>query len=172
MNVSLKTFIPITLASALTLTACDSDVKSLAHQYCVENNKTAKEYRDIATTMGSDKQISKLDSMAYLDIFKGTKLAKDSAKVAEFNQIASSYRNQIVDRKATLAFQEKKAISSSMSLKDYNEMCKSHNHAWRQHNLDNFAYQKFFQENGILDKNIKKRCDEYSNIVSSTLKNI
>ena len=172
MNVSLKTFIPITLASALTLTACDSDVKSLAHQYCVENNKTAKEYRDIATTMGSDKQISKLDSMAYLDIFKGTKLAKDSAKVAEFNQIASSYRNQIVDRKATLAFQEKKAISSSMSLKDYNEMCKSNNHAWRQHNLDNFAYQKFFQENGILDKNIKKRCDEYSKIVSSTLKNI
>ena len=169
MNVSLKTFIPITLASALTLIACDSDVKSLAHQYCVENNKTAKEYRDIATTMGSDKQISKLDSMAYLDIFKGTRLAKDSAKVAEFNQIASSYRNQIVDRKATLAFQEKKAISSGMSLRDYNEMCKSNNHAWRQHNLDNFAYQKFFQENGVLDKNVEQKCDEYSKNIISTL---
>ena len=42
MNVSLKAFLPITLASAITLTACGSKVNYLAHQYCVENNKTVK----------------------------------------------------------------------------------------------------------------------------------
>lgn len=170
MNVSLKTFLPITLASAITLTACDSKVNYLAHQYCVENNKTVTDYDNIENTMGADKQISKLDSIAYSDIFNATKLIKDSAKVAEFNKIASQHRSSSYDQQNVESFLKTKAKNSGMSLKDYDEMCKCDNNAHYQHFLDNFVYQKFFNDNGVLDKNIKNKCDKYSQYAISVLK--
>ena len=170
MNVSLKTFLPITLAGAITLTACDSEIKSLAHQYCVENNKTVKDYDNIENTIGADKKISKLDSIAYSDIFNATKLIKDSAKVAEFNKIASQLRSSSYDQQNVESFLKTKAKNSGMLLKDYDEMCKYDNNAYYQHFLDNFVYQKFFNDNGVLDKNIKNKCDKYSQKAISVLK--
>ena len=170
MNVSLKTFLPITLASAITLTACDSKVNYLAHQYCVENNKTVKDYDNIENTIGADKKISKLDSIAYSDIFNATKLIKDSAKVAEFNKIASQHRSSSYNLQNVESFLKTKAKNSGMSLKHYHEKCRCDNNAHYQHFLDNFVYQKFFNDNGVLDKNIKNKCDKYSQKAISVLK--
>ena len=169
MNVSLKTFLPITLAGAITLTACDSEIKSLAHQYCVENNKTVKDYDNIENTIGADKKISKLDSIAYSDIFRGTKLAKDSAKVAEFNKFASDNRCKSALREEVNEYQNSKARNNGMLLTEFDEM-KSYLHlAHRQNFLDNYMYKKFFKDNGVLDKNVEKQCDEYSNLILSNL---
>ena len=42
MNVSLKTFLPITLVGAMTLTSCDDGyaVDKIASKSCLDDNKT------------------------------------------------------------------------------------------------------------------------------------
>ena len=169
MNVSLKTFLPITLVGAMTLTSCESQIPKVAHQYCIEHGKTAKDFHSIMELEGDAEKVSKLDSVAYSDIFRGTKLAKDSAKVAEFNKFASenscksAWANEVKDA------QKNKARNNGMSLKEFDKMCSYEHLAHRQNFLDNYMYKKFFKENGILDKNVEKQCDEYSNHVLSNI---
>ena len=169
MNVSLKTFLPITLAGAMTLASCESQLPKLVHQYCIEHGKSAKDFNSIDETYGASEKMSKLDSMAYSDIFRGTKLAKDSAKVAEFNKFASDNRCKTALHDEVNDYQNNKARNNGMSLKEFDEM-KSYQHLeHRQNYLDNYMYKKFFKENGVLDKNVEKQCDEYSNHILSNL---
>ena len=89
MNVSLKTFMPVAAAGLLGLSAC-SDVKERAKDYM--QDRPYSEYAELTNTKNHAFVQSRLDSMAYRDIFNGTKLAEDSASVAEFNKIAASLR--------------------------------------------------------------------------------
>ncbi len=169
MNVSLKTFLPITLAGAMTLASCESQIPKVAHQYCIEHGKSAKDYHNIMEVQGDAEKVSKLDSIAYSDIFRGTKLAKDSVKVAEFNKYASDNRCKTALREEVNEYQNSKARNNGMSLSEFDEM-KSYLHlAHRQNFLDNYMYKKFFKENGVLDKNVEKQCDEYSNHILSNI---
>ena len=169
MNVSLKTFLPITLAGAMTLASCESQLPKLVHQYCIEHGKSAKDYHNIMEVQGDAEKVSKLDSIAYSDIFRGTKLAKDSVKVAEFNKYASDNRCKTALREEFNEYQNSKSRNNGMSLSEFDEM-KSYLHlAHRQNFLDNYMYKKFFKENGVLDKNVEKQCDEYSNHILSNI---
>lgn len=171
MNVSLKTFLPITLVGAMTLTSCDDGyaVDKIASKYCLDNNKTEKDYRNIVLTKSPSDKVSKLDSIVYRDIFETTKLAKDSAKIAEFNKIASSYRAPADYSVDAPTSQKNKATEAGMLHKDFQTMTSYGKISIRQNLLDNFVYKKFFQENGILDRNVEQKCDEYSRNVVSIL---
>lgn len=187
MKVSLRTLVPaitlgaVTLATCNTLLTCNrnsgSDVLSAAKQYCTENNKTVEEFDEIKHAGGRDKKMSKLDSIAYSDIFKTTKLAQDSTKVAEFNKIAAKNRSLTTYEDepffynfAIRSFLNDKATKYGMHFKDYEKMQEKDDVAYRQNYIDNFVYQKFFKDNNVLDKKVKALCDAYSKRISSNLK--
>lgn len=158
-----KNFFTNYIGCAITLASCESQIPKVAHEYCTEHGKTAKDYHSIMELRGEPAKVSKLDSIAYSDIFRGTKLAKDSAKVAEFNKFASENRCKSALREEVNEYQNSKARNNGMLLTEFDEM-KSYLHlAHRQNFLDNYMYKKFFKENGVLDKNVEKQCDEYSN---------
>ncbi len=171
MNVSLKTFLPITLVGAMTLTSCDDGyaVDKIASKYCLDNNKTEKDYRNIVLTKSPSDKVSKLDSIVYRDILETTKLAKDSAKIAGFNKIASSNRAPADYSVDTPTSQKNKAIEAGMLHKDFQIMTSYGKTSICQNLLDNFVYKKFFKENGVLDKNVEQKCDEYSKNIILTL---
>lgn len=169
MNVSLKTFLPITLVGTMTLASCESQLPKLVHEYCTEHDKSAKDYNSIDELYGEAEKVSKLDSMAYSDIFRGTKLANDSAKVAEFNKFASENRCKTALHDEVIDYQNNKARNIGMSLTEFDEMNSYQHLVHRQNYLDNYMYKKFFKENGVLDKNVEKQCDEYSNHILSNL---
>lgn len=170
MKISLKTFLPVSMIGALSLTSCYDPVNSLTHIYCSENNKTVKDYYNIVNEENLTTKMSKLDSMAYRDIFESTRLAKDSNAVAEFNSIADFYRSNKESEEDTKAFQEETAIEEGMLFKDYNEMIHSASAYLRQHIFDRFAYQKFFQTKGIYDDSVKTKFDKYSDDINRSLK--
>lgn len=170
MRVSLKTFIPVSMIGAMSLTSCYDPVNSLTHIYCSENNKTVKDYYNIVNEENLTTKMSKLDSMAYRDIFESTRLAKDSNAITEFNSIADFYRSNKESEEDTKAFQEETAIEDGMLFKDYNEMTHSASTYLRQHILDRFAYQKFFQTKGVYNDNVKAKCDKYSDDINRSLK--
>ena len=89
MNVSLKTFMPVVAAGLLGLNAC-SHVEERAKDYM--QDKAYSEFVELTNTSNTTLIQSRLDSLAYRDIFNGTKLANDSASVAEFNKIAACLR--------------------------------------------------------------------------------
>ena len=155
MKISLKTFFPVVARGSLMTASCASQIDKRNEIEIAEENCLKQ---------------AELDSIAYSDIFNATKLIKDSAKVAEFNKIASQHRSSSYDQQNVESFLKSKAKKSGMLLKDYDEMCKFDNNAYYQHFLDNFVYQKFFNDNGVLKKNIKKKCDKYSQYAISVLK--
>ena len=178
MNISLRTFFPAIALSAATLVSCsnDSDILSVARQYCVENNKTVEDYNNIENTEGRDKKMSKLDSIVYSDIFKTTKLVKDSSKVAEFNKIAAKNRSKFAYEVGYPFYDDvicsslnKIAANNGMLLKDYEKMQEINDIAYRQNYIDNSVYKKFFRDNDVLDKNIEAKCNAYSKKISKSL---
>lgn len=170
MKISLKTFLPASMIGAMSLTSCYDPVNSLTHFYCSENNKTTKDYFNIVNEENLTTKMSKLDSMAYRDIFESTRLAKDSNAVAEFTSIADFYRSNKESEEDTKAFQEETAIEDGMPFKDYNEMIHSASAYLRQHIFDRFAYQKFFQTKGVYNDSVKAKCDKYSDDINRNLK--
>lgn len=173
MNVSLKTFLPISMAvaGAVALTSCEynGNLNKFIHEYCVNNNKTENDYHNIVYARGLAEGVSKLDSMVYRDMFETTKLAKDSAKVAEFSKIAAAFRAPYDYSQDVQDFQKSSARKAGMLHKDYVEMTSYSTTSQRQNFLDNFAYKKFFKENGVLNRNLEKKCDEYSKKLIDTL---
>mgnify|MGYP004574507535 FL=1 len=173
MNVSLKSVLPVSMAvaGAVALTSCEHNMEfnKFTHDYCINNNKTENDYHDVVYAKGLAESVSKLDSMVYRDMFETTKLAKDSAKVAEFNEIAKAYRAPSNYSEDVLTSQINKARKAGMLHKDYVEMTSYTTTRQRQNFLDNFAYKKFFKENGVLNRNLEKKCDEYSKKLIDTI---
>lgn len=169
----------ITLSS---LTGCDSGItyNNRAEKYMAD--KPAKEYIQMEKGWRNDNMRyadmqSSLDSVAYKDIFNGTKAAKDSSKVAEFNKIAGQMKvdkniktyneafknldNKILDMGITTK-------EHKMNLKEYNNyQCTEHT-GWvrhreidnskvlqcRQFKTDSIAYNKFFKKHNLLNDSV------------------
>lgn len=162
MNIATKILLPLSIATICA--SCESVADKAAKEYCSINNKSIKEYCEIANEKNETIKMSKLDSMAYRDIFETTHLAKDSNAISEFNNIAAQYRNnQFITDEEIHNFQMKKAFNENMSYKDF-ESIKNYKVQWlRQSILDNFAYQKFFKEKGVLSEDVKNMCSKYQN---------
>lgn len=171
MKVALKTFAPITAAGLLTLSSCLSDDPAeRAKEYLADRPYT--EYEAITKDYGADYTQSKLDSIAYRDVFESTQAAKDSALVEEFNKIAGNMR----EYKPTESYWyipgkiRKSAIKQGIKTKELEEIdnklslldSQVRMSTKTQHYADDWAYRKFFSEAGIMNDTIAKKCDEVS----------
>lgn len=172
MKVSLKTFLPMSVAGAMSLTSCFT-VNDAIDKYCKDNNKSANEYYELYNLPNSVVKTSKLDSLAYRDIFNTTHLAKDSSAVADFNKIAAEYRapKKAVGSRPVKEFQRQKAIAVGMTLNEYKKIDACANPKVRQHLLDEYGYKKFFENNGVWNDNVKAMCDNYSKTLMHYLNN-
>lgn len=165
-----------------SLTGCDSGItyNNKAEEYMAD--KPAKEYLQMEKGWRNEKMRyadiqSSLDSVAYKDIFNGTKAAKDSSKVAEFNKIAAKMKVDKNIKTYEEAFKnlDNKTLNMGittkehkMNLKEYNnyEYKKSvgrfiYNHIdnskvlqCRQFKADSIAYNKFFKKHNLLNDSV------------------
>lgn len=169
MNVSLKTFMPVVAAGLLGLNAC-SHVEERAKDYM--QDKAYSEFVELTNTSNTTLIQSRLDSLAYRDIFNGTKLANDSASVAEFNKIAACLRgyNNEYDCSQRIVAIEKGLKDQGILTKDFSivkdlsatfaETLVQANKL--QHYADDWAYRKFFTQKRIMTDELSKQCDEVS----------
>ena len=172
MQLSLKTLLPIAAIGTMALMACDSP-SSKAESYMGERPR--KEYLELTKSKNELLIQSKLDSMAYRDIFNGTSAAKDSIKVAEFNKIAAKMRPYIKTNNAWDNYKEinKKLVHNGITNKEFKKIEKTwsnfstdtRNLLIRQHYADDWAYRKFFKKIGILDNKLIAKCDSISKII-------
>ncbi len=151
MQVSLKrAMMPITAATMLALAACSSPA-GRARDYM--QDKTYEEYKYIASN-GDCKTQSKLDSLAFRDVFNGTQAAQDSAMAAEFNKIASTYRRGVNGS----SFSNATPTVKNFPLKITSKINRADDWTWArgQYLADEYAYWKFFKDNGLFDEETKK----------------
>ena len=162
---NIKAIMPIFAAGLLTLTACSS-VKKRAKNYLSENNHTLRTYNEV---ISADNIQSKLDSVAYRDVFNSTKAAKDSTLNAEFNKIATKMRGTGIGWERFVDI-NKRLENEGIKIKDFdkinltdssidNDMVRINK---RQHYADDWAYRKFFTKIGIMNDSIAKICDKIS----------
>lgn len=172
MKLSMKAIAPLATAGMLTLSSCN-DVDNRANQYLSENNHSMNDYNNIKESNLCIERQSKLDSIAYRDIFNSTQASKDSANVAEFNKIASKMRgktDKINNSENMLNSIKKKMADANISVKEFNSIEES-SYKFRssatvinnlQHHADDWAYRKFFKKIGIMNDSIAKKCDKIS----------
>lgn len=163
MKVSLKTMLPIMTLGLATLTSCTScsDSYSRTKDYCYKHGKTQEEFEEIVNAGGdkwnSAKRQSKLDSMAYRDIFNTTSAVKDSATVAEFNKLAKKY---LTDGETSKKCKEN-LKAEKISAKEYGDIFyNSDTSPQMQHEADKWGYRNFFKKIGIMTPEFEKKCDE------------
>lgn len=164
---SIKTILPVAAAGLMALATSCSTATERAEKYMEETNRTQAELNAIK----SGNVQSKLDSIAYRDIFMGTEAAKDSANLAEFNKIAARLR--VPDDmyfSETSKYLDDKLAEEGISIKDMNGI-KSKETFWdwdlvkvnrKQHYADDWAYREFFEKIGIMDEDLAKKCDSIS----------
>ena len=165
----IKAFIPFAAAGLFTWASYDT-VQNRAKDYMVETNRTQAELEELTNTSKAITIQSRLDSLAYRDIFNSTQAVRDSVKVAEFNKIASRMRP---DTNGNMwdAFEaiDDRLISEGISIKELDNIKQTDTPLmWdhrrvnrRQHYADDWAYRKFFEKIGIMN-GIAKKCDEVS----------
>ena len=101
---------------------------------------------------------AELDSTVYRNIFNATVAAKDTDKVAQFNDVAA-------DMKYTFNEIDRMLTDEGISPKEYNmgkfklaeDVDTSRVY---QHFADSWMYKNFFKKIGILTPEIAKKCDE------------
>lgn len=143
MNVSLKTFLPIAVAGSLVMASCQT--------------KSAKQNEIEAAEENCLKQAD-LDSAAYRNIFNSTIAAKDSDKVAQFNEVAGNmkFRFNEIDRILTdEGISAKEYNMGNFKLADDVDTSKVY-----QHFADNWMYKNLFKKIGILTPEVAQKCDE------------
>ena len=177
MKVSLKSFMPVTAAGILTLASCNTvPLDYRVKNYLLETNRLQSELQEVMKDKNPGAAQSKLDSIAYRDIFNSTTASKDSANVAEFNKIAArmrpdSYLNSsIYSHAKAIRDIDQKLTDNGISIKELDDI-KAKNNNWlsdpvrtdiRQHYADDWAYRKFFNKIGIYNNEIAQKCDEIS----------
>lgn len=156
MRLSVKTVLPVTAASIMTLSSCSRSVRSRAFDYAVINRKSYTEVLNVIQAQSEGIQQAKLDSLAFRDIFNSTQVAKDSDKIVKFEAIAQDMQStpNEIDRILT-----DEGIKSSSQ--DAN-MQKEENF---QYFADNSMYRKFFNQIGIMNDSLKNICDIASLII-------
>ena len=143
MKISLKTFLPVVTVSSLVVASSASQANKkneieIAKEYCLKQ--------------------AELDSTVYRNIFNATATAKDTDKVAQFNDVAA-------DMKYTFNEIDRMLTDEGISPKEYNmgkfklaeDVDTSRVY---QHFADSWMYKNFFKKIGILTPEIAKKCDE------------
>ena len=143
MNVSLKTILPVAVASSLMMTSCQTKLAKQNEIEIAEENCLKQ---------------AELDSAVYRNIFNSTAAAKDSDKIAQFNDVAA-------DMKYTFNEIDRMLTDEGISPKEYNmgkfklaeDVDTSRVY---QHFADSWMYKNFFKKIGILTPEVAKKCDE------------
>ena len=143
MNVSLKTILPVAVASSLMMTSCQTKLAKQNEIEIAEENCLKQ---------------AELDSAVYRNIFNSTAAAKDSDKIAQFNDVAA-------DMKYTFNEIDRILTDEGISPKEYNmgkfklaeDVDTSRVY---QHFADSWMYKNFFKKIGILTPEVAKKCDE------------
>lgn len=143
MKISLKTFLPVVTVSSLVVASSASQA-----------NKT----NEIEIAKENCLKQAELDSTVYRNIFNATDVAKDTDKVAQFNDVAA-------DMKYTFNEIDRILTDEGISPKEYNmgkfklaeDVDTSRVY---QHFADSWMYKNFFKKIGILTPEIAKKCDE------------
>ncbi|MBD9222818.1 hypothetical protein EGQ24_02815 [bacterium] len=143
MKISLKTFLPVVTVSSLVVASSASQA-----------NKT----NEIEIAKENCLKQAELDSTVYRNIFNATVAAKDTDKVAQFNDVAA-------DMKYTFNEIDRMLTDEGISPKEYNmgkfklaeDVDTSRVY---QHFADSWMYKNFFKKIGILTPEIAKKCDE------------
>ena len=171
MKVSFKNLLPLAAAGLISLTTSCSSVTDRAKRYMAKNNHTQANY-NLITESGKSRIIqSKLDSVAYRDIFMGTKAAEDSTAVAEFNKIAAKMRvSEDLPVDEAMNAVENKLVEEGISAKEWQyidniisePLLLTSKSTILQYSADNWAYRNFFKKIGILDDELNKKCDDMS----------
>lgn len=162
----------LTIASAGLLSSCDgtTDAYNRAEKYM--QNKTQSELNEVREHKDSYlgdyssniKTQSKLDSVAYRDVFMTTQAAKDSSKVAEFNKIAQQNRARDVHTLDDV-------LANKVTVKEYNQIMKKamngakpscFTYEYPQYKTDSVAYRQFFEKHNLLDVKTLKMFNKVS----------
>lgn len=153
------------LVAGTLLTGCEGKVFDNAEKYM--ENKPQKELNQVIGDAKSGQYDvlkmahvqSRLDSVAFRDVFMTTNASKDSAKVKEFNKLAAKYR-------VTSALNpEEKLLDSNITSKDFKEL-DYHKpftvdyHVRMQYATDSVYYKRFFEKYGLLDKKTRAMFNE------------
>lgn len=174
MKLSLRTFIPATAVGMTALLSACMNTEDRVKSYMIRANHSQMEYEKMLSNENERFIQSKLDSLAYRDVFNGTQAAKDSACVAEFNKIAADMRpaSDFSESKA-IEIIKKKLTERGISVKDFQSVTNQSSkkgiripsEVILQHYADDWAYRDFFRKNGIYSDKIAKECDEVSTIL-------
>ena len=143
MKISLKTFLPVVTVSSLV-------VASSASQ--------ANKKNEIEIAKENCLKQADLDSAAYRNIFNSTAAAKDSEKIAQFNDVAANmkYTFNEIDRILTdEGISPKEYNMKNFKLADDVDTSRVY-----QHFADSWMYKNFFKKIGILTPEVDKKCDE------------
>lgn len=143
MNVSLKTFFPVVAIGSLITASCASQIDKRNKVEIAEENCLKQ---------------AELDSAVYRNIFNATAAAKDSDKVAQFNDVAADmkYTFNEIDRILTdEGISPKEYNMKNFKLADDVDTSRVY-----QHFADSWMYKNFFKKIGILTPEVAKKCDE------------
>ncbi len=143
MNVSLKTILPVAVASSLIMTSCQTKLAKQNEIEIAEENCLKQ---------------AELDSAVYRNIFNSTAAAKDSDKIAQFNDVAANmkYTFNEIDRILTdEGISPKEYNMGDFKLADDVDTSRVY-----QHFADSWMYKNFFKKIGILTPEVAKKCDE------------
>lgn len=158
----------LTISAGALLSGCNEiTVYERAEQYM--GNKLQKELNEVVgDRIGINEHSiltqSKLDSVAYRDVFETTQAAKDSSKVAEFTKIAQQNRSNDVYKK----------LADKATVKEYKNILKDSKkvrwndywgHEYIQHKIDSIAYRQFFEKHNLLNDKTLKLFNKVSNQV-------
>lgn len=147
MNVSLKTFLPVAVASSLMMTSCQTKLAKQNEIKIAEENCLKQ---------------AELDSIAYRNILNGTIAAQDSDKIAQFNALAYDMKSSF--NKIDCMLNEEGISPKEYKMEDFNladdvDTCKVY-----QHFADSWMYKNLFKKMGILSDTVEKQCDIVSDV--------
>lgn len=151
----------LAIAVGTTLTSCDNgSSRKNAEKYMqnkpqVELNEVIKPLKMPQTVYSWANTQSKLDSVAYRDIFDQTKAANDSLKIKEFNALAAK-------GKMEEGMPHKKLVFTNIPISEYDKIIKDARkiknpakyHERIQYTTDSINYRKFFNRNRLLTENL------------------
>lgn len=162
----------MTILAGTTLTSCGDGGASEKNAKKYMQNKSQKELLEVTSSLNQNKgrmkvqswvnTQSKLDSVAYRDIFTQTKGIKDSSLVNQFNKLAAKglmEEGQI----------HKKLVETNVSAENYDKIIKEAHPKFGtsikyyeriQYATDSINYKKFFDRHKLLDNNLVKKFDK------------
>lgn len=141
MKLSLKAVLPMVTTTTLLMASCRNavpEIKDEQEDYSYEQ--------------------AVLDSAAYREIFNSTVAAKDSDKVAQFNELAANMKctfNEL-DRIIT----DEGISKEEYNMEDFNLAEDCDTSRVYQHFVDRWMYKNLFKKLGILSDSIARKCDE------------